>query len=79
MFNNKGFRLDDFLIVLGLVGLISIAMIHTTMNAFSKQLERANVKGYLIVDDLSKYSVKLIETRKSTDENWVPVNENHHN
>lgn len=75
MLNNKGFGLGDFLIVVGLIGLISVVMTHTIMNAFSKQLERANAKGYLIVDDLSKYSVKLIETRKSTDENWVPVND----
>lgn len=74
MLNNKGFGLGDFLIVFGLVSLIALAITHTTMNSFSKQLERVNAKGYLIVDGLTKYSIKLIETRKSTDENWVPVN-----
>jgi len=73
MFNNKGFGLGDFLIILGVVGFLSLNLTFHTSNSFKRKLEEANVKGYLIVDDLSKYSVKLIETRKSTDENWAPV------
>jgi hypothetical protein len=72
--NQKGEGEIEFIVVIGSILLI-VCLVCSLFNAkFNNSMVEANSKGYLITDrGLNKYSVKLIETRKSTDDNWAPV------
>ena len=71
--NNKGEGVFEAIVILGIIGLLISLIIGGIKTSAKTTFEAANAKGYIIVNDLFKYSVKLIETRKSTDDSWVPV------
>ena len=70
--NEKGFV--EIVVVLALILLLVGAFTHLSVVLMRSKLEEANQQGYVITHNgLNKYSVKLIEQRESTDENWTPV------